>query len=104
MLFASSIAWRTASLAVSDPSVPTTIEPNIRLLSQVPSTATHHMPVPAPGVDACGECHTTGGTARRMRRPPTDRRYQSFTAAMTMPATTKTTIAACIQIHDGDIV
>ena len=26
-------AWRTASLAVADPSVPTTIEPNIRLLS-----------------------------------------------------------------------
>ena len=31
------------------------------------------------------------------------RDYMSFTVAMTMPATTRTTIAACIQIHVGDI-
>ena len=33
MLLASSVAWRTASPAVSDPSVPTTILPNMPLLS-----------------------------------------------------------------------
>jgi hypothetical protein len=27
----------------------------------------------------------------------------SFTVAMTMPATTHTTMAACIQIHVGDM-
>ena len=39
--FASSVAWRTASLAVSEPSVPTTIEPNMPLLSPAGNPEDH---------------------------------------------------------------
>jgi hypothetical protein len=41
-----------------------------------------------------------GPSAADADRPP--RGYASFTIAMIAPASTKTTIAACIQIHVGD--
>ena len=39
--YASSVAWRTASLAVSEPSVPTTIRSNMPLLSPAGNPEDH---------------------------------------------------------------